>query len=295
MRTLFIKELEKNFNKKNDFFISGDLGFGVLDQFKKKFSSNYLNIGICEQTMIGFSAGLSEEYENVFVYSISNFNTFRALEQVRNDICYQNKKIIIVSVGVGLSYGKLGTTHYGIEDLSIINSLPNINIYTPTNSTQIKSVIKKIKSNKNASYVRLGRKHNLCDNFKLVNQKGYQFLINQKNKFLIISSGYISYYIFDLVAKNKIKTDLVDLYDLKEGIKNFIKLKINYKKIIVIEEHIIKGGVYSNLLLAIQNKNFDKSIISFIGPDNEKLNTFGDHDYMISKFINMRKLKKILC
>ena len=69
MRSVFIKELEKSFNRKM-IFIS-DLGFGVLDQLKNKFSTNYLNIGICEQTMIGFAAGLSEEYENVFVYSIS--------------------------------------------------------------------------------------------------------------------------------------------------------------------------------------------------------------------------------
>ena len=78
---------------------------------------------------------------------------------------------------------------------------------------------------------------------------------------------------------------------MKDGIKNFTKLNINYEKIVVIEEHIINGGVYSNLLLAIQNKYFIKTKISFIGPDNEKLNTFGDHDYMISKFINIKKLK----
>ena len=62
---------------KSIFLITGDLGFGVLDKFRIENKGNFLNIGICEQTMLSFSAGMSQEFQNTFVYSISNFNTFR--------------------------------------------------------------------------------------------------------------------------------------------------------------------------------------------------------------------------
>ena len=145
MRKIFAKILEEKLvQDKNNFLITGDLGFKVLDNIKKNFVENFLNIGICEQSMLSFSAGLSKHYKNVFVYSIANFNTFRALEQIRNDICYQNNKVIIVSVGTGFAYGKLGYTHYGIEDIGIMNGLPNIHIYNPLDEKQLRLIFNKI-------------------------------------------------------------------------------------------------------------------------------------------------------
>ena len=103
--------------------ITADLGFKVFDEFIEKCPNQFLNVGICEQAMIGIACGFALEGRKVFCYSIGNFPTLRCLEQIRNDACYHNLDITIVSVGVGFSYGQLGMSHFATEDLSIISSL----------------------------------------------------------------------------------------------------------------------------------------------------------------------------
>ena len=100
MRDLFIKSL-KNLTKKdpNIILITGDLGFGVLDDFKSSFPNNYINAGVAEQNMTGIAAGLALEGKRVFTYSIGNFPILRCLEQIRNDVCYHNANVNIVSIG----------------------------------------------------------------------------------------------------------------------------------------------------------------------------------------------------
>jgi transketolase len=85
--------------------LSGDLGFGVLDEYAARFPRQFLNVGVAEQNMSGLAAGLALEGHSVFTYSIGNFPTLRCLEQIRNDICYHNANVKIVCIGGGMSYG----------------------------------------------------------------------------------------------------------------------------------------------------------------------------------------------
>ena len=62
---------------------------------------------------------------------------FRALEQIRNDICFHNLNVKIVTVGSGFAYAAAGYTHYGIEDIAIIRTLPNISIFCPADPIQL--------------------------------------------------------------------------------------------------------------------------------------------------------------
>ena len=87
--------------KKNDdniHLIVGDIGFGVFEDYEKKFPDSYLNIGICESNMIGFAAGMASCNFTPIVYTIVPFLTMRAFEQIRVDLALHNKKVILVGV-----------------------------------------------------------------------------------------------------------------------------------------------------------------------------------------------------
>lgn len=71
----------------------------MLQSFKERFPKQFVNVGIAEQNMTGLAAGLALEGKTVLTYSIANFNTLRCLEQIRNDVCYHQLHVIIVSVG----------------------------------------------------------------------------------------------------------------------------------------------------------------------------------------------------
>src|SRR5438552_14952205 len=88
--------------------VTGDLGFGVLDEFEKKLPRQFLNAGVAEQNMTAVATGMAMDGYTVFTYSIGNFPTLRCLEQLRNDAFYHGANVKVVSVGGGFSYGQLG-------------------------------------------------------------------------------------------------------------------------------------------------------------------------------------------
>ena len=111
--------------------ITGDLGFGVMDNFRQRFPTQFLNVGVAEQNMIGVATGLALEGYTVFTYSIANFAFMRCLEQIRNDAAYHECNVNVVSIGGGFSYGALGVSHHATEDLAIMRSLPQVTVVAP--------------------------------------------------------------------------------------------------------------------------------------------------------------------
>src|SRR4029453_6649682 len=112
-------------------FVVGDLGFGVVEPFARRFPDRFLNAGVAEQKMTGVAAAPALGGKIVFTYSIGNFATIRCLEQIRNDICYHKADVKIVSVGGGFSYGPLGMTHHAGEDLAIMRVRPGMAVLAP--------------------------------------------------------------------------------------------------------------------------------------------------------------------
>ena len=132
MRDRFIKRLgEIALNDTRIMLVTGDLGFGVFDKFREQCSTQFLNAGVAEQNMTGIATGMAMEGRIVFTYSIGNFPTLRCLEQIRNDACYHNANVKIVSIGGGFSYGSLGISHHATEDLAIMRSLPDLTVVSP--------------------------------------------------------------------------------------------------------------------------------------------------------------------
>ena len=87
MRDTFISSLTTAAEVDSDVtLITGDLGFGVFEEFASKFPKQFFNSGVAEQSMLSMAAGMASMGKKVFAYSIGNFSTMRCLEQIRNDI-----------------------------------------------------------------------------------------------------------------------------------------------------------------------------------------------------------------
>jgi transketolase len=138
-------------------FLSGDLGFGVLNEYIAKFPRQFLNVGVAEQNMSGLAAGLAMEGHTVFTYSIGNFPTLRCLEQIRNDICYHDANVKIVCVGGGMSYGAVGFSHHATEDLAILRSLPGMLVLSPCDLWEAAEASRYLLSHRGPAYLRLDK------------------------------------------------------------------------------------------------------------------------------------------
>ena len=90
------------------------------------------------------------------------------MEQIKIDICYPNLGVIVVGVGSGLSYADLGATHHALEDIGILRSIPNLNIVTPADPLELKSLVPQIIKNKQPTYLKLEkRRKNFIKNTKV--------------------------------------------------------------------------------------------------------------------------------
>jgi len=158
MRTTFIESLcEVAAQNENVWLLCADLGFSVLERFRDRFPNRYLNVGVAEQNMVGVAAGLAKAGKIPFLYSIANFPTLRCLEQIRNDVCYHDLPVKVVSVGGGFSYGSLGYTHHGLEDLAVMRTLPNMTVAAPGDPLETKAIVHDLADHTGPAYIRLGK------------------------------------------------------------------------------------------------------------------------------------------
>jgi transketolase len=158
MRDAFIRALTQLVEKdERIILITGDLGFGVLTDFARRFPRQYLNVGVAEQNMTGIAAGLAFEGRTVITYSIANFPTLRCLEQVRNDVCYHMANVKIVAIGGGMSYGELGITHHATEDIAIVRSLPGMTVLVPGDLWEAEQATRAMLAERGPFYLRLDK------------------------------------------------------------------------------------------------------------------------------------------
>ncbi|MDR2034466.1 MAG: hypothetical protein LBP89_07535 [Helicobacteraceae bacterium] len=169
MRNAFIGELTALI-KDDDraVFLSANCGWGVLDNLASELgeigaktqngkSGRFLDVGIAEQNMIALAAGLAASGKRVFVYSISNFPTLRALEHIRNLILYPSLNVKIISIGAGFIYGAQGATHHMTEDAGVMRALPNIEIFTPSDPIEAAAIARLCAASDKAAYIRIQR------------------------------------------------------------------------------------------------------------------------------------------
>ncbi len=158
LREIFVEELIKLAKKdKNIVLLNDDTGFNLFERFEENFPSQYINAGICEQTIMGIASGLAKEGKKVYVYGIIPFVIMRCYEQLRDDVCYHDADVKIIGVGGYEYYKFLGFTHNikDDEDIKILKPLPNIKIYTPRDPKAVKEVSQKVYKIKGPAYIRL--------------------------------------------------------------------------------------------------------------------------------------------
>ena len=138
-------------------FVTGDLGYTVVEKFMETLPKQFLNAGVAEANMTSVAAGMALSGKIVFTYSIANFPTLRCLEQIRNDVCYHRVNVKIVSVGGGFAYGSMGATHHAIEDLAVMRALPNLTVVAPGDPVEARAATRAVVAHQGPCYLRLGK------------------------------------------------------------------------------------------------------------------------------------------
>lgn len=138
-------------------FLTGDLGYTVVEPFAERFPDRFFNVGVAEQNMIGVASGLAEAGFLPFTYSIATFATLRPYEFIRNGPILQQLPVRIVGVGGGLEYGHNGPSHYALEDVGVLRIHPGMTVIAPADHRQACRALAQTYDHDGPIYFRLGK------------------------------------------------------------------------------------------------------------------------------------------
>ena len=266
--------------------LSADLGRSSgLARFKIEFPNQYISIGISEQNLVGVASGLADEGYKVFVTSFAPFLSMRASEQIRMNLGYMKHNVNLVALGSGLSMGFLGNSHFGLEDIAIMRTIPNLNITCPADCSELGKVLNDYAFNdRGPSYIRLtgvpGSVNVYEKNYKY--RFGKNVTLSKGSDVLILSHGSILGQIklsLNNLKKSKISAELVNIVSLKPIDESIIKLLSKYKKIITFEEHTTVGGLGSISAEKILKYKINSQLYSFSLPD--KFGPTAKYDHLL--------------
>lgn len=287
MRYAFVKTLkEEALKDANIMLLTGDVGYNVLNEFYDVLPKQYVNCGISEQNMASVAAGLALSGKRVFTYSIGNFSTLRCLEQIRNDICYHNAAVTVVSLAAGFAYGGLGMSHHATEDIACMRSLPNMRVFSPADPLETVAVTKAALRSNAPCYIRLGRggEANLRETFdseKFVVGKAYPLREGNSNV-CIFATGSIAR---EAVAatdtfRPNVNVPLYTFPTVKPIDKEFITQCAElYDVILTVEEHNIMGG-FGGAVAEVLSESISRTRLIRVGLNDEFSSKIGDSAYL---------------
>lgn len=296
MRDAFVKSLLEEARMNPDIIlITGDLGFGVLDEFQKELPKQFINSGVNEQTMMGMAAGIASTGKRVFVYSIANFPTLRCIEQIRNEVAMMNNSVVVVSVGAGYAYGSQGYTHHALEDIAILRALPNMEVISPCDPLETASVTKYLAAATKPSYLRLGKSNEKSIHNSLPNIQGSKFInLRKGNAGSILATGSLC----KLAIEAAIKLETMGIDIAVYSVPFVSHLDIDELKriaelgpVVTLEEHSYRGGLGSAVLEACSMQNL-KADVKLIAADQNNLSQIGSQEFL--RFQNGLNLENIV-
>ena len=145
---------EMSYNEKI-VILTGDLGYGLWDKIKLDYPDRFYNVMSSEQLMVGAATGLAMEGFIPLVYSITPFVLYRPFELLRNYLNHECIPVKLVGGGRDKDYGYLGFSHWAEEDIKVLSTLENIQLFKPENPT--KKLYREFLYNEQPSYLNLSR------------------------------------------------------------------------------------------------------------------------------------------
>lgn len=133
------------------------VGSSNLVKFRDEFPDRLVNVGIAEQDLIGVGAGLANAGLIPFVCAAAPFLTGRATEQVKADVAYSQRHVVLCGQSPGMAYGELGPTHHSIEDLSWMRAIAGLPVVVPADGAQTRAAVRWAAQLGKGSYLRVPR------------------------------------------------------------------------------------------------------------------------------------------
>ncbi|HWQ16683.1 MAG TPA: transketolase family protein [Sulfolobales archaeon] len=232
--------------------ITADVGDSTrASYFRDRFPARFFNVGISEQHMVNFAAGLAAAGMRPLVTCFAMF-LMRAWEQIRNTTARMNLDVKFIATHAGLSDSIDGSSHQALEDIALMRVIPNMKVVVPADSSEImRSLPKIVAEERGPVYYRIGRDYSppitadISDDFKL----GRATVLRDGEDITIIGAGPVLWNALEAskeLSRLGIKAAVIDMATIKPIDEDIVE---SYARktgaIVTVEEHSIYGGLGS--------------------------------------------------
>ncbi len=265
-------------------FITGDLGHMNTEEFKKNLPGRYFNAGMAEQNIVGMASGMALAGMKVFVYSIVPFITLRCIEQIKVDMCIHNVDVTVIGVGGGLAYGSAGATHYSIEEIGMLRTLPNMKVVCPATPSETKLLTQQIIDQGGPAYIRIGRGKEPDRSIDYLVTLGKASVVRLGNDISIIASGTIIDEAFKVAEMLKIKgidVEIINMHTIKPIDVDIIVDRAKTRKgVFTLEEHSVIGGLGSAVSEVLATVTGRPGVFGIFGINDQWPKQVGSQQYL---------------
>lgn len=269
--------------------LAGDIGNKLFDDFKERCPGRFFNCGVAEANMVGVAGGLALSGMRPVLYTITPFITTRVLEQVRDDLCYQNVPAILVGVGGGLSYAGLGATHHSCEDIAFLRALPGMTVVCPGDAYEVRGALRAGLAHDGPVYIRLGKK-----NEPLIHQRmpafsfGHAITVHEGTDICILSTGNLlplAIEAAEALDSDGSSTRVVSFHTVKPLDEELLAEAFEaYRIVVTLEEHSLIGGLGGAVAEWLADRGGATAQLVRIGTGDWFLHESGSQVYARSRY-----------
>ena len=249
-RAAFGMGILKLYEEEPDFFVmSADLGSSSgLARFYTKYPEAFANVGIAEQNLIGVASGLAKDGTPVFATSFAPFISMRASEQIRMNMGYMHLNVKAVGIGSGLAMNTLGSSHFGLEDIAVMRTIPGMTILCPSDGLQIVKCIEAARRYNGPVYIRLSGGSDIIYGEDFHYEIGKSIILQQGEKVALAATGSIvsqTLQAAEILKDHGIDCTVMDMHTVKPLDTERLDALKEYELVVTVEEHTVIGGLGS--------------------------------------------------
>lgn len=219
-----------------------------------------VDVGIAESDMIGVAAGLSLTGRIPFTGSFAVFGTGRCYDQIRNTVCYGKLNVKVCPTHAGLSVGPDGGSHQMLEDIALMNALPNMRVLVPADYESARAAIRLSAAIEGPVYVRMGRAK-----VPQVYEPGFEMVLGgsrvlrEGTDVTLIACGIEvdqALKAAEKLAEQGVSAEVIDAYSVKPlDEKTVLASAAKTGRVVTCEEHSINGGLGSIVASVLARNN----------------------------------------
>ena len=265
--------------------LDADVSSSTLTKFfADRHPTRFFNLGVTEASMVDVGVGLALGGKIPFVNTFAALLTLRACEQIRTCVAYAGANVKLIGGYAGISDYKDGPTHFAVNDVALMRSMPNMVVLSPADNIEAAKMVAPIAEHKGPVYARISRAGS-PDVFdpSHVFEIGKGTTLRNGKDVTLIGTGSMVYRCVkaaNALAAEGIDARVLSIHTIKPlDVELVLKAAEETGALVTAEEHSVIGGLGSAVAEALARRR--PAPIEFVGLNDTFCETGPDPDTLM--------------